>query len=338
MAAWIGLLFRWLGSFLKSHRRLQAENMVLRHQLNILGRRVPRRLRLSNLDRLVFVWLYRLGPAVLDALAIIRPETLIRWHRQGFRAYWRWKSRSRAGRPTVSPEIQELIREMSRANCLWGAPRIHGELLKLGIEIAQSTVAKYMIRRSRRPGQGWKTFLRNHAGGIAAADLFVVPTIGFKLLYGLVILGHGRRRLVHHAVTAHPTAEWIAQQLVEAFPWDQAPEYLVRDRDVAYGEVVKRRLRGLGIRDRPTAPRSPKQNAHVERLIGTIRRECSDHVMVLGETHLHRIMCSYADYYNQARTHLALRKDAPVSRSIERLGRIIAEPVVGGLHHLYGRI
>ena len=207
MAAWIGLLFRWLGSFLKSHRRLQAENMVLRHQLNTLGRRVPRRLRLSNLDRLVFVWLYRLCPAVLDAVAIIRPETLIRWHRQGFRAYWRWKSRSRAGRPTVSLEIRELIREMSRANCLWGAPRIHGELLKLGIEIAQSTVAKYMIRRSRRPGQGWKTFLRNHAGGIAAADLFVVPTIGFKLLYGLVILGHGRRRLIHHAVAAQPTAE-----------------------------------------------------------------------------------------------------------------------------------
>ena len=169
-------------------------------------------------------------------------------------------------------------------------------MLKLGIEISQSTVAKYMVNRPGQPGQNWKTFLRNHAGGIAAADLFVVPTIGFKLLYGLVILGHGRRRLIHHAVTAHPTAEWIAQQLVEAFPWDQAPEYLVRDRDAAYGDVVKRRLRGLGVRDRPTALRSPKQNAHVERLIGTIRRECSDHVMVLGETHLRRIMCSYADY------------------------------------------
>jgi transposase InsO family protein len=221
---------------------------------------------------------------------------------------------------------------------LWGAPRIHGELLKLGIEIAQSTVAKYMIKRPRRPGQSWTTFLRNHADGIAAADLFVVPTIGFKLLYGLVILGHGRRRLIHYAVTAHPTAEWIAQQIVEAFPWDRAPEYLLRDRDSVYGEVVKRRLRGLGIRDRPTAPRSPKQNAHVERLIGSIRRECIDHVMVLGEAHLRRIMSMYAGYYNQARTHLALRKDAPVSRSIERLGRIIAEPVVGGLHHRYARI
>ena len=285
---------------------------MLRHQVNILRRRAAGRLRLSNVDRLVFVWLYRLCPAVVDAVAIVRPETLIRWHRQGFRAFWRWKSRSRAGRPAVSAEIRELIQEMSRANCLWGAPRIHGELLKLGIEIAQSTVAKYMIKRPRRPGQSWTTFLRNHADGIAAADLFVVPTIGFKLLYGLVILGHGRRRLIHHAVTAHPTAEWIAQQIVEAFPWDQAPEYLLRDRDSVYGEVVKRRLRGLGIRDRPTAPRSPKQNAHVERLIGSIRRECIDHVMVLGEAHLRRIMSIYASYYNQARTHLALGKDAPI--------------------------
>src|SRR6202142_4481813 len=227
---------------------------------------------------------------------------------------------------------------MSRANWLWGAPRIHGELLKLGIEVAESTVAKYMVKRPRRPGQSWATFLRSHADGIAAVDLFVVPTIGFMLLYGLVILGHGRRRLIHYAVTARPTARWIGQQIVEAFPWDETPEYLVRDRDAVYGEVVKRRLRGLGIRDRPTAPRSPRQNGHVERLIGSIRREGTDHVIVLGETHLRRIMSSYAGYYNQARTHLALRKDAPVSRSIERLGRIIVEPVVGGLHHRYARI
>src|SRR6266478_2995015 len=227
---------------------------------------------------------------------------------------------------------------MSRANWLWGAPRIHGELLKLGIEVAESAVAKYMVKHPRRPGQSWTTFLRNHADGIAAADLFVVPTIGFKLLYGLVILGHGRRRLIHYAVTAHPTAEWVARQIVEAFPWDEAPEYLVRDRDAVYGEVVKRRLRGLGIRDRPTAPHSPRQNAYVERLIGSIRRECIDHVIVFGETHLHRIMSAYASYYNQARTHLALGKDAPIGRSIERVGQIIAAPVVAGLHHRYARI
>jgi transposase InsO family protein len=227
---------------------------------------------------------------------------------------------------------------MSRANWLWGAPRIHGELLKLGIEVAQSTVAKYMVKRPRRPGQSWTTFLRNHADGIAAVDLFVVPTIGFKLLYGLVILGHGRRKLIHYAVTAHPTAEWIARQIVEAFPWDEAPEYLVRDRDAVYGEVVKRRLRGLGIRDRPSAPHSPQQKAYVERLIGSLRRECIDHVIVFSETHLRHVMSAYASYYNHARTHLALGKDALVSRSLVQSGRIISEPMVAGLHHRYARI
>jgi len=338
MVGIVELLLGWLGSLLKSRQRLQSENLILRHQLNILRRRIRGSVRLSNPDRLVLVWLYRLCPSVVNAVAIIRPETLVRWHRCGFKAFWRWKSRSRAGRPTIPREIRELIREMSRDNFLWGAPRIHGELLKLGIEVAQSTVAKYMVKRPRRPGQSWATFLHNHTNGIAAADLFVVPTIGFKLLYGLVILGHGRRRLIHYAVTAHPTAAWIAQQIVEAFPWDEAPDYLVRDRDAAYGEVVKRRLRGLGIRDRPIAPRSPQQNAHVERLIGSVRRECIDHVIVFGETHLRRLMSGYVRYYNHTRTHLALGKDAPIGRSAERFGRVIAQPMVAGLHHRYARI
>jgi transposase InsO family protein len=295
-------------------------------------------MRLSNAERLSFVWLYRLCPATLDAVAIIRPETVIGWHRRGFRAFWRWKSRSRVGRPVISKDIRDLIREMSRANWLWGAPRIHGELLKLGIEVAQSTVAKYMVMRPRRPGQSWPTFLRNHAAGIAAADLLVVPTIGLKLLYCLVFLAHGRRKVVHHAVTAHPTAEWVARQVTEAFPWDTAPRYLIRDRDAVYGHVVRRRLRALGIRDRPTAPRSPWQNAYVERLIGSVRRECLDHVIVFGETHLHWIVSMYASYYNEARTHLSLGKDTPVSRPIEWFGRVIAEPLVGGLHQRYARI
>jgi hypothetical protein len=265
----VGLLLHWLASLLNSRRRLQAENLLLRHQLNILRRRAPRSLWLRTVDRLAFVSLYRLCPAVVDAVAIVRPETVIRWHRRGFKAFWRWKSRSRGGRPAIPREVRDLIREMSRANCSWGAPRIHGELLKLGIEVAQSTIAKYMVRHPGRPGQSWATFLRNHADGMAAADLFVVPTVGFKLLYGLVILSHGRRRLLHQAATDHPTAEWVARQIVEAFPWDEAPQYLVRDRDAVYGEVVKRRLRGLGIRDRPVAPRSPWQNAFVERLIGS---------------------------------------------------------------------
>jgi transposase InsO family protein len=195
-----------------------------------------------------------------------------------------------------------------------------------------------MLRRPRRPGQSWATFLHNHADGIAAADLFVVPTIGFKLLYCLVILAHGRRRLIHYAVTARPTAEWVARQIIEAFPWDEVPEYLVRDRDAVYGEVVKRRLCGLGIRDRPVAPRSPWQNAHAERLIGSARRECLDQVIVFGEAHLRRLMTMYARYYNEARTHLALRKDSPIGRPMERLGQIIANPMVGGLHYRYARI
>jgi transposase InsO family protein len=196
-------------------------------------------------------------------------------------AFWRWKSSRRAGRPSVPPEIRRLIREMSLANPLWGAPRIHGELLKLGIDVGQTSVAKYMARRRRPPSQGWRTFLLNHADGIASIDLFVVPTISFKLLYGLLILRHDRRRIVWVGVTTSPTSEWIARQVREACGWEPVPDYLVRDRDRVYGQAFARRLRAMGIRDRPTAPRSPWQNGYAERLIGSIRRECLDHVIVV---------------------------------------------------------
>jgi transposase InsO family protein len=256
----------------------------------------------------------------------------------GFRAYWRWKSRPGAGRPPIAGELRDLIRQMSMANPLWGAPRIHGELLMLGIEIAQSTVAKYMVPRSRRPpSQSWKTFLRNHAAGIASIDLFVIPTAFFKLLYGLVILRHDRRRLVGFGVTAHPTAEWIAGQMTEAFPWDTAPRHLIRDRDGVYGYPFTKRVRAMGIRDRPTAARSPWQNGHVERLIGSIRRECIDHGVMFGEAHLRRIVRAYAAYYNEVRTHLSLEKNAPVPRAVQRVGQITALPLLGGLHHQYVR-
>ena len=223
----------------------------------------------------------------------------------------------------MSLEIRRLIREMSFANPLWGAPRIHGELLKLGIEIGQTSVAKYMARRRAPPSQGWKTFLRNHADGIAAMDLFVVPTISFRLLYGLLIMGHGRRQILWFGVTTHPTAEWIANQLTEACGWEQTPRYLIRDRDGAYGEIFVRRVRSIGIRDRPTSARSPWQNAYAERLIGSIRRECIDHVVVFGERHLRHVLLSYHDYYNETRTHLSLNKDAPVSRVVQRAGNIL---------------
>jgi transposase InsO family protein len=238
----------------------------------------------------------------------------------------------------VPLEIRWLIREMSIANPLCGAPRIHGELLKLGIDVGQTSVAKYMVRRRGPPSQGWKTFLRNHADGIAAMDLFVVPTISFRRLYGLLIMGHGRRQILWFGVTAHPTAEWIANQLTEACGWEQIPRYLIRDRDGAYGEIFLRRVRSIGIRDRPTSPRSPWQNACAERLIGSIRRECIDHVVVFGERHLCHLLLSYMNYYNGTRTHLSLHKDAPISRPAEPVGRILCRPILGGLHHQYARI
>jgi transposase InsO family protein len=287
---------------------------------------------------LIFVCLYRLFPSLIDASIVFQPEPLLRWHRRGFRLFWRWKSQRRVGRPALSADTRSLVRRISRGNPLWGAPRIHGEMLKLGIEIAQSTVAKYMVQRRGPPSQGWKTFLRNHAPDVAAIDLFVVRTIGFKLLYGSAIIHLERRRLVWTNVTANPTSEWIARQITEAFPWDEAPSYLIRDRDCSYGVIVRKRIRAMGIRDRPTAPRSPWQNGHIERLIGSIRRECLDHVLVLSEAHLHGILRAYADYYNRTRTHLALGKDAPLGRTVQVAGSLKAIPLLGGLHHEYVRM
>jgi transposase InsO family protein len=317
---------------------LEAENLVLRHQLNVLRRKSPARIAFSGVDRMVFAGLYALAPNVLDALKIVKPDTVIRWHRVGFRGYWRWKSRARGGRPSTAVDIRQLIREMSIANPLWGAPRIHGELLKLGIEVGQTTVAKYMAKRRRPPSQGWKTFLYNHADGIASIDLFVVPTVSFRLLYGLLILQHARRDLLWLAVTAHPTAEWVARQFTEALGWRDAPRYVVRDRDRAYGSEFIRRIRAMGIRDRPISARSPWQNGYAERLIGSIRRECLDHVVVFGERHARNLLHSYKKYYNEYRTHLSLDKDAPLSRAVSAHGRIVVSPVLGGLHHRYCRV
>jgi transposase InsO family protein len=332
------IIFGTVIDLLRSRATLEAEILMLRQQINVLRRASPKRLRFASIDRLILGGICRLFPKMYEALAIVRPDTVIRWHRAGFRLYWRWKSRSRCGRPAVSLEIRRLIREMSIANPLWGAPRIHGELLMLGVDVGQTSVAKYMAGRRGPPSQGWKTFLRNHADGIAAMDLFVVPTISFRLLYGLLIMGHGRRQILWFGVTAHPTAEWIANQLTEACGWEQIPRYLIRDRDGAYGEIFLRRVRSIGIRDRPTSPRSPWQNACAERLIGSIRRECIDHVVVFGERHLRHVLLSYMNYYNETRTHLGLSKDAPQRRAIHQCGAIVATPVVCGLHHRYIRM
>jgi putative transposase len=326
-----------LRALFRNRSQLALENLALRQQLAILRHKAPRP-RLRRADRVFWVSLARVWDQWRSALILVKPETVLRWHRQGFRYFWRWKSR---GRPCVSPELVRLIRRMSQENTLWGAPRICSELLLLGYDVAEATVAKYMTRRGRRPpSQTWRTFLRNHLRTTAACDFFVIPTATFRLLFCFVILSHDRRRILHVNVTAHPTAEWTAQQIRQAFPGDGTePRYLLRDRDGAYGDAFRRAVRAIGIREILTAPQSPWQNPYAERAIGSIRRECLDHLIILGERHLRSILKNYVNYYNVSRPHLSLERNAPVPRSIEppALGAIVAVPQVGGLHHRYTR-
>jgi len=339
MVGMLHLLWGWWLDLFRSDKDLKAENLALRQQLIVLRRAAPRRLRFGRLDRMMFVWLFRQRPEILRAIRILRPETIVRWHRQGYRAIWRWKSHA-VGRPKIDRALIALIRRMTRDNFLWGAPRIHGELLKLGFDVAQATVAKYMknVRRTGGDSQTWRTFLRNHADGIASVDLFTVPTITFETLYAFLILRHRRREIVFITATGSPTADWLAQQMREAFPWDTAPAILIRDNDKKFGTAFKRRLHSMGIRDRPTAYRSPWQNGYVERAIGTVRRECLDHLIVVNERQLRRTLSSFADYYNNCRTHRALAKDAPTHRPVERRGAASKQQILGGLHHRYGRM
>ena len=284
-------------------------------------KRSASRSSLRSADRLFWVLLSRLWPAWRATLVIVRPETVITWHRKGFRLFWTWKSRRRrGGRAPVPREVRDIIRRMSRENPLWGAPRIHGELLKLGIEVSEATVSKYIERHRKPPSQTWRTFLRNHVGCLASIDFFVVPTATFNLLFAFVVLHHERRRIVHFGVTTNPTAAWVAQQIREAFPWDTAPRHVIRDRDSVYGGVFRARVLAMGIEEIITAPRSPWQNPFAERVIGSIRRECLDHVIVLNEWHLRWILASYLAYYHRSRTHLSLGKDAPDGRPVQPVG------------------
>jgi hypothetical protein len=323
----------------RSRASLELRLIVLQHQLAVLRRQRPGRPQLSSLDRLLWVWLYRIWPQVIDAMVLVKPATVVQWHRKGFRLYWRWRSR-RPGRPKIGTEIRALIRRMSRANPLWGAPRIHGELLKLGITISQATVGRWMPWRPKVPSPTWRSFLRNHLPDIAAIDTFVVATATFQLLYTLIVLSLDRRRVVHFEVTPNPTQDWLSGQMTEAFPWDTAPRYLLRDRDKSYGPTFRHRVRAMGITEVITAPRSPWQNPYVERLIGSIRRECLDHVIILSERHLCRVLSSYFQYHHAARTHLSLDKDCPRPRAVQLPftgNNIVAFPEVGGLHHRYER-
>jgi transposase InsO family protein len=323
----------------RSRAALHHEVLALRHQLRVLKRSRPGRLRLTKADRWLWVSLSRSWRSWRTALVIVKPETVVAWHRQGFRLFWTWRSRQRFGRPPVASDVRMLIRTMAQANLLWGAPRIHGELIKLGVAVSQATVATYLGRRDAPPpSHTWKTFLANHLQQIVAADFFVVPTATCRLLFVLVILAHERRRIVHVAVTDHPTAAWTAQQLREAFRWNDVPRYLVHDRDSAF-HAWTTTAAALGIEEVLTAPRSPWHNAYVERLIGSVRRECLDHIVIVNARGPGRVLADYLEYYLKSRTHLSLDKDAPVSRPVATTldGTTVAIPHLGGLHHRYER-
>ncbi|MHC4340399.1 MAG: integrase core domain-containing protein [Planctomycetota bacterium] len=318
--------------------RLAIENVALRQQLNVLQRNAKRP-RIDDRDRLFWVLMHRLFDEWKEHLVLVKPQTVIRWHRNGFRYYWRWKSRSKPGRPPIPQQVIHLIRRMSIENVLWGAPRIQSELALLGHDVAESTVAKYMVaRKNRTPSQSWRTFLTNHMNVSPACDFFTVPTLTFKVLYVFVVLSHDRRRIVHLNVTKHPTAEWTVQQITEAFPGGDEPRYLHRDRDATYGDVFRKRIAAMGIHEIVNAKQSPWQNPFVERAIGSIRRECLDHFIPLGESHLRRALRRYAEYYTRARCHLSLEGNAPEPREVESgTRRVRAIPHLGGLHHRYTR-
>ena len=341
MVSLVRLAFGTLGAFLRSRSALVAENLALRHQLGVLLRSKPAQLHLTSWDRALWAFVFHRLPAWRQSLVIVRPETVIAWHRQAFRLFWRRKSE--AGRPRALAEVRRLIRQMATENPTWGAPRIHGELRKLGFDVSERTVSRYLERirpEPRRTGsQTWSTFLRNQAKGIVAVDLFTVPTVRFQILYVFVVLALERRRLVFANVTTNPTAFWLGQQTVNAFPWDTAPRFMIRDRDGAYGEEFSRRVRSLGIRSVKTAVRAPKMNCYVERFIGTIRRELFDHVIVSSEAHARRLLREFQAWYNEDRVHLALAKDAPDHRPVEtpEMGEVVSLPRLGGLHHRYSR-
>ena len=331
-------LFRLIWLFGRSQDAVALENLTLRQQLAIYKRK-KKRPRLIRRDRWFWIVLASIWNDWRQALLVVHPDTVVRWQRQRFRSYWAElsKKRGKLGRPSIGKEIRELIQTMARANPLWRDPRIHGELLKLGIEVSERTVSRILQTVDRPPSQTWKTFLQNHVGDIVAIDFFTVPTIHLRVLFVFLVLEHQRRKVLHFGVTEHPSAEWAAQQLIEALTELDSKPYLIRDRDAIYGNEFRRRIQSLGINEIITAPRSPWQNAFAERLIGAIRRECLDHVVVLNQRHLRKMLGNYLAYYHRSRTHLALEKDAPESRAIMRQGAIIAVPQVGGLHRRYER-
>jgi hypothetical protein len=335
----LSALFASLWASFRSRAALQLEILALRHQLGVLHRSVKRP-KPTSADRLLRAWLCGIWSDWRSAFVMVKPETVLAWRRKGFRLFWTWRvRRGHPGRPPVSKETRELIRKMSRENPLWGAPRIHGELLKLGIDIGETSVSKYVVRRRKPPARTWRTFLDNHGKHLVSVDSLTVPTIRFQIMYVFPVLAHDRRRILHCGVTAHPTAEWTARQLRDAFPWDTAPRYLLCDPDRIFGDDFVEQVKARGAKDVLSAPRSLWQRADVGRVNGTIRRERLDHAIVFNETSLRRTLSVCLGYCHTSRTHLWLSKDAPEPRPVHppEIGRIIVIPQVGGLNHRYER-
>ena len=334
------VLFGILPRALRSRRELLLENLVRRQQLAVLKRRVPRS-TVSVLDKFFWVVVQRFWPSWKRSLILVSPETVVRWHRAGFRMYWAWLSRHRIclGRKRVSKELQELIFKMVAENPTWGAPRVHGELQMLGFNISERTVSRWVRRAPKNPDKvvRWKAFFNNHREAIAAMDFFTVHTATFKMLYCFFIMSHDRRRILHFNVTRNPTSHWVVQQLREAFPFEMSHKYLIFDRDAKFGTDIIAAVKTLGITPTRTSYRSPWQNGVAERWVQSCRRDLFDHVIVLNERHLKRLLNEYVRYYHDDRTHLALAKETPRSReAVSKHGsRTIRMPRLGGLHHRY---
>jgi transposase InsO family protein len=331
-------LFAYLRAFLRTRHDLGLEILALRQQVAVLKRKHPRP-RLNNLDRLFWLALRRLWSRWADALILVKPETVIGWHRTGFRLYWR--VRSGGGGRKIGGDVFEMVRRIARENPSWGAPRIHGELLKLGFDISERTVSRYLARRPARAGdaaKNWLAFLKNHREAIAALDFFTVPTITFRLLYCFFVVDHGHRKILHFNVTAHPTAEWVVQQLRETFPDSVRHRYVILDRDAKFSREVLGFLDASGIKPVRASVRSPWQNGLAERWVGSARRECFDHVIAMDDTHVRCLAREYMTFYHADRTHDGLGKDTPSGRAIESKpagAELISLPRVGGLHHRY---
>ena len=338
MLGLFNLLLRVLISACRSRHGLVLENLVLRHQLEVLSR-ARAKPRLRNVDRVLWVWLRRVWPSGWARhLRIVRPETVVGWHRKGWRLYWTWKSRSGLGRPRLKREVRELIARMSRENRLWGTERIRGELLKLGIVVSNRSIRRYRWRGPRRErSQSWRTFLGNQIKGIWAADLFVVQTIGMQTLYVFFFISHLRRELVQFNVTTSPTAAWIWRQVIEATAWDSQPQHLIHDRDNVYGDDFGTKLPAIGIADIRTPYRAPLANSVAERVVRTFRQECLDHIVVLNERHLVALLTKFVHYYNHDRPHRTLELKTPVPSPPMSRGAVVSLPILGGLHHAYAR-